>query len=403
MIVFLNSLFIFVSVMFFAGRLYEVLNLLEEGTYFLVRKGIVTTPLMIAIVVLISVCCGVLVFSDRKPQAKKLKVPVKLFGFLPAPFIIGASVLNIIGIFKTGGFLGYDIMMILAALGLVAYGVFDIKGNNREKLPMIMVMFMPFAMCMNAVILNVQPISDTAFLYYGLSAIFVLLFFLMLFQNAYAPNSFSRPLLYTISLLNFLFSGAVSLANLIGGFITDNLATADMLLYIALTVIGMYSLFVAFYITPSGEKLEPAPRKSRNKAKETEDYSDYEEDYVPEFIPYSAPSVKSEPSYNNPVFEQDTAFRQASKISEDTIAILFAQKEENQQKAVVDTAVKEITTEIAVTQIMEKYPQRNEADDSYNRTQVIKAADKPKEKSVFKSSGKKSTSNQKVVYKAPKK
>ena len=55
MIVFLNSLFIFVSVMFFAGRLYEVLNLLEEGTYFLVRKGIVTTPLMIAIVVLISV------------------------------------------------------------------------------------------------------------------------------------------------------------------------------------------------------------------------------------------------------------------------------------------------------------------------------------------------------------
>ena len=76
MIVFLNSLFIFVSVMFFAGRLYEVLNLLEEGTYFLVRKGIVTTPLMIAIVVLISVCCGVLVISDRKPQAKKLKVPV---------------------------------------------------------------------------------------------------------------------------------------------------------------------------------------------------------------------------------------------------------------------------------------------------------------------------------------
>ena len=130
---------------------------------------------------------------------------------------------------------------------------------------MVLVMFMPFAMCMNAVILKVQPISDTAFLYYGLSAIFVLLFFLMLFQNAYAPNSFSRPLLYTVSLLNFLFSGAVSLANLIGGFITDNLATADMLLYIALTVIGMYSLFVAFYITPSGEKLEPAPRKSRNK------------------------------------------------------------------------------------------------------------------------------------------
>ena len=31
MIVFLNSLFIFVSVIFFAGRLYEVLNLLEEG------------------------------------------------------------------------------------------------------------------------------------------------------------------------------------------------------------------------------------------------------------------------------------------------------------------------------------------------------------------------------------
>ena len=71
MTVFLNLLFIFVSVLFFAGRMYEVVYLLEEGTHFLVSGGIVTTPLMMGIIALIAVCCGVLAFAGKENEEEK--------------------------------------------------------------------------------------------------------------------------------------------------------------------------------------------------------------------------------------------------------------------------------------------------------------------------------------------
>ena len=400
MTVFVNGLFIFVSVMFFAGRMYEVLNILEEGTNFIIGKGIVTTPLMLGILFLVTVCCCVLIYADKLSQPKNLKAPVSFFGFLPAPFIIGASVLNIIGIFKTGGFLGYDIMMILAAIGFAAFGVINIKGKNREKLPMLLTMFMPVAMCINTAILKVQPIANTMYMYYGLSSICMLLFFLLLFKNAYAPSVLSRPMLYAAALLNYLISGTASLANLIGGFITDSLPLADILLNVALVIIGIYSLFMAFYIMPTGEAVQ-APEKQRKEKKKATRTEEPEEEYVSDFLPRKGLTVYDD----NPEFDTDAQFRQANKISEDTIAALFAQKEEREHNAVITTAVNEVTTEIAVTQAIEKHTAR-QVSAPQETTRVIsteKTYSAPKEKSVFKSTGTKKTTTTKTVYRAPKK
>ena len=89
MTVFLNILFITVGVLFFAGRLYEVIYLLEEGTNFLIGKGIVTTPLMLIIVFLISVCCGVIVFADKERDERGIKIPVGIL--TPVPLIKALS------------------------------------------------------------------------------------------------------------------------------------------------------------------------------------------------------------------------------------------------------------------------------------------------------------------------
>lgn len=395
MTVFLNILFIVVGVLFFAGRLYEVIYFMEEGTNFLVGKGVVTSPLMLGILFLISVCCSVIAFADKEKDDRTIKLPVGIFGVIPAPFIIIASVLNIIGIFKTGGFLGYDIMMILAAVGFAMLGLMNIKGKNREKIPAFMVVLMPLAMCMNCIILNIQPIYNTMFLYYSLSAITLMIFLLMLFKNAYAPSALAKPMLYVFSLVNFLTCGCASMANLIGGFFLGNIAAAELLLDVALAVLGLYSLFIAFYVVSNAGEAQKRNATSHNSRPRKALYQEYEEDDVVEFIPKPAQPAKE----TSNVFLQEADTRQINKISQETIAALFARKDEREH----NTVIEEFKPAAVVEQPVESYPTL-QVETSFEPTKEIttQVTNSKIEKNIFKGSGKKETSG-KVVYKAPKK
>ena len=396
MVLFLNVLFILVSVLFFTGRLYEVVFLMEEGTNFLAQPGIVTRPLMIVIVLLISVCCGVLIFADKKPNTKKLKIPVGIFGFAAAVLFIITSVLNVIRIFTvTGGFLGYDIMMVLASIGLVLYGVKGIKGKKSEMAPMILTILFPLAMCFDAVILNVQPVADTFYFYRSLSAVTNLVFWLMLYKAAYSPSKLARPMLYVSGLMNFLISTAAHLAGIIGGVVLSVLSMADITMSLALVLMGAFSLFTSFYIMPVKE--EKAVRDTGKKAKhqpvEPDEYDD-EDDFATE--QFAVPVA--EPAHTNPVFSRDTETRQINRISEETIAMLFAQKDERQQAAsdqtVWETAPQPVSAPVS------------QPEEEVEETKVIPVEKQPQpkvEKSVFKSSGAKKSTNTKTVYKAPKK
>lgn len=410
MTVFLNLLFVFVAVLFFAGRLYETAFLLEEGTNFLMQGGIVSKPLMLAIVFLISVCCGVLIYSDKKTQVKKLKIPVGIFGMASGALIIVSAILSIVRIFTvTGGFLGFDMMLILGGVGLILYGLKGIKGKDSEKLPMVLTVLFPISLCMTTVTVNVQPLTDTFFMYRGLSAITTLAFFLFLFKNAYSPSALSRPVLYVTALLNFLVSTSATLANVIGGLVTKALLPADIAMNMALVILGAFSLFTAFYIVPSAdaEKTVKQAKEKRRKKPKYEEPDEYEgeEDYQDEFGGFKFGRADTEPAYTNPVFASDTQLRQVNKISEDTIAMLFAQKEEKQQQAVTEKAVKEVTTELAVTQAIEKQATRqlDAATAELKEMRRVKQTAAKTEKSVFKNTGTRKPANTKTVYKAPKK
>ena len=410
MTVFLNLLFVFVAVLFFAGRLYETAFLLEEGTNFLVRGGIVSKPLMLAIVFLISVCCGVLIYSDKKPHVKRLKIPVGIFGMASGALIIVSALLSIVRIFTvTGGFLGFDMMLILGGVGLILYGLKGIKGKDGEKLPMVLTVLFPISLCMTTVTVNVQPLADTFYMYRGLSAITTLAFFLFLFKNAYSPSALSRPVLYVTALLNFLVSTSATLANIIGGLVTKALLPADIAMNMALVILGAFSLFTAFYIVPSedAEKTVKQPKEKRRKKPKYEEPDEYEddEDYRDEFGGFKFGRADTEPAYTNPVFASDTQLRQVNKISEDTIAMLFAQKEEKQQQTVTEKAVKEVTTELAVTQALEKQATRqlDAATAELKEMRRVKQTAAKTEKSVFKNTGARKPANTKTVYKAPKK
>lgn len=405
MTVFLNLLFVLVAVLFFAGRLYEVIFLLEEGTGFLSQSGIVTTPLMLVIVLLISICCGVLIYADKRPQDKKLKIPVSFFGFGAAVLFVITSILNLIRIFTvTGGFLGYDFMMILASAGLAMYGMKGIKGKKSEKLPMVLTIMFPIAMCMNAVVINVQPIADTFFFYRSLSAVTNLIFFILLFKNAYSPSYLARPMLYVSGLMNFLISTAATLAGIIGGIAAMDMPLADITMNLALVIIGAYSLFTAFYIMPSEEAAITSKTGRRKPVEQpVQEYDEYDEYSDYQSTQFVIPV--SEPAHENPVFAQDTQTRQISKISEDTIAMLFARKDEQHQQSVVDSAVNQVTAEIAVTQAVEKQTklQDSVSFDDKDSTRVIKRSASKSEKNIFRGSGGKKTTATKTVYRAPKK
>lgn len=398
MFLFLNILFILVSVLFFTGRLYEVVFLMEEGTNFLVQPGIVTRPLMIGIVLLISVCCGVLIFADKKPNTKKLKIPVGIFGFATAVLFVITSVLNVIRIFTvTGGFLGYDIMMVLASIGLLLYGIKGIKGKKSEMAPMVMTILFPLAMCINATLINVQPIADTFYFYRSLSAVTNLVFWLMLYKAAYSPSKLARPMLYVSGLMNFLISTAAHLAGLIGGVVLSALSVADITMSLALVLMGAFSLFTAFYIMPVKEEKDVlnTGKKSRAQPVEPDEYDD--EEYY-STARFTAPVA--EPAHSNPVFTQDTQTRQINRISEETIAMLFAQKEERQQAEPVQT---QSVRETATQPVSIPVSQPTEEPEETKVIPVVKQPQPKAEKSVFKSSGVKKSANTKTVYKAPKK
>jgi len=396
MVLFLNVLFILVSVLFFTGRLYEVVFLMEEGTNFLVQPGIVTRPLMIGIVLLISVCCGVLIFADKKPNTKKLKIPVGIFGFAAAVLFIITSVLNVIRIFTvTGGFLGYDIMMVLASIGLVLYGVKGIKGKKSEMAPMVLTILFPLAMCFNAVILNVQPVADTFYFYRSLSAVTNLVFWLMLYKAAYSPSKLARPMLYVAGLMNFLISTAAHLAGIIGGVVLSVLSLADITMSLALILMGSFSLFTAFYIMPVKEE-KAAGTNGRKEKQQPVEVDEYDDDFAT--AQFSVPVA--EPAHTNPAFSRDTETRQINRISEETIAMLFAQKEERQQSAPAEQVWENTTQPVSVT-VSE--PQPVEIPEETKVMPVVKQPRPKAEKSVFKSNGTKKSANTKTVYKAPKK
>ena len=398
MAVFLNIIFIFISILFFGGRFYEMLLLVDTETNFLTYSGIVTTPLMISILVLIAVCCSVIIFSAEKVNKEKIKIPVGLIGFIAAILMIITSVLNLIRIFTvTGGFLGYDIAMILSSFGFIYFGLHDIKGKEKEKIPFVLTMIGPMAMCINSVILQMKSIHDTVFFYNSFASLTNLVFFLLLFKMVYATDKYTRVGLHMFALLNFAVSTAATAGTLIGGIVNGTVITSQIFRSLSLMTLGIYSLMIAFYILPEKKKVSEDDEENYD-----EEYNEDEDNYKPDFIPQyntNIETVNEDKKYDD--------FSRPEKISEATIAKLFAQKdyEESEQKEI--SAEK---TEETIRQYVPSYIEKTEEPEA-DYTKVVDIQPDVKEekkakntsRNVFRSDGSKSKSSNKIVYKAPKK
>ncbi len=390
MTLFLNVLFVLVSVMYMTGRLYEISSLMDVTTGFITGSPVVSSALMMVIICVIALCCGVIMFSAEKNTKRIRQMPVGILGIMAGVFFVAGGIVNSLNCFKYGGFILYHGMEILGGVGLVLLGIMNIRGKSREKVPVVLTLMIPIGVCMNSILHEIRPLADTDFLMRSLAGLMSLVFFMLLFKMAYAPNKITKLLLYVFSLINFVFTGIGSLAAVLGSIITATVNFPQLLYNVGFIFIGFYSIFIAFFISPSKIRYSeeaPAPQQPKKVKKPRETVKIPVQEYVPVEKP-----IDTVDDYDFTVTN--------SGIDQSVIAELFAKKD-RQEKEVEAPVIRAIQQRESVQEkTAEVYvPKKSEVKQETDELTTIIPMNKPK--AVYKGDGKKSTTK-KIVYKAPK-
>ncbi len=404
MTLFLNILFVVVSVLYMTGRLYEISTITDTATNFLTANPVVTSPLMLLLICVIAVCCGIIIFAQDKHNKKIRQMPVGIFGIMAGLFFVIGGIVNSANCFKYGGFILYHGMEILGGAGLAMLGAINIKGDKKEMAPVVLTLLIPIGTCMNSVLHEIKPISDTDFLMRSIAGIATLLFFMLLYKMAYKPDKTTKQLLYIAALINFVFTGIASLAAVLGSIMTATVNLPQLLYNVGYIFVGLYSVFIAFFITPdkvetSGKnakeaKLQPKPapipvvKQPEAKPTETDNYYNFgatgniDKAAIEELF---ARKDSGESLPKQPVFQTEEKTTTIEKIP-----------------AVETTAVIDKGEPTARIYIPEKHREKSApAKKATEKTTFIPAV---KEKSVFKGGHKNEAKDtpKKTVYKAKK-
>ncbi len=250
----LSVLICLLSVGILAGRVYEILSLTDWETGFLITKGIALNPVLLAIFVLITVCCGVLIWGGEKNTE---------------PFFSKSSgiIADLAGVaFVAFGVMQFSesraaVLMIVGGAALLLLGITKLGGKPKDAVIVIMLTAFVAGLCLDIIIFDVYSVYYTEFMHRVLSYTSVVLLLLAVLKNVYAPSKNSRMLLYVSGFICFAFSGMFSIAQIICSFATGQEFTSDTVKNIAFVLMGIYALDNALSVLP------------KNKA-ETEDNPD---------------------------------------------------------------------------------------------------------------------------------
>ena len=146
MSVFLNVLFIAVSVFYLTGRLYEINFVMDSRTGFLSGEAIVTSAVMMLIICLMAVCCGIIIFAAEKQPKRIKQMPVGVLGIMAGVFFVIGGIVSSANCFKYGGFILYHMMEAVGGIGFILLGIMNIKGDKKERIPVILTLLVPGGM-----------------------------------------------------------------------------------------------------------------------------------------------------------------------------------------------------------------------------------------------------------------
>lgn len=231
------------SVGILAGRIYEILKLTNIETGFLITEGIALNPVLLGLFVLITICCGVLIFGREKD---------------PAPFFSESS--GIIADVAGVAFIAYGIMviadsssavfMIAGSLALFLIGLTGLGHKAKDAATIILLTAFVAGMCLDVIIFDVYSIYYTEFMHKVLSYLTIILVIIAVLKNVYAPSKFSKMLLYISGFMCFAFSGMLSIAELICFLASGYGFSVEVVKDIALAAFGIYALDNALSVIP---------------------------------------------------------------------------------------------------------------------------------------------------------
>lgn len=251
----LNILLSIASVGIFAGRLYELINLMDSETNFLLYKGVVFNPYILPIFIIITVCCGILILGDIKAGKTFFAKSAGIFSvFAGVSFLIYIAVSLAGGNIESNKALSFFMLfLLLGAIGLIALGIAGLRGKSYETVIVSLVTIFCVGLCLNAIVFNVSSINNITFLKDSLSSVCVVLFFLLVFKNAYSPSRSSIMWLYITGFLCFALCGIMYMADIAYGYYVGTLAINSLFLYSGYMFIGLYAVSTAFLAIPNGK------------------------------------------------------------------------------------------------------------------------------------------------------
>lgn len=243
----LSVLICLLSIGIMAGRVYEILSLTDSATGFLITKGIALNPVLLAIFVVITICCGVIIFGGEK-NAEPF--------FSKSSGIIAAAAGVMLVVFGTMQMKQsvMAVLLIVGGAGWFLLGVTDLGKKIKDGVIVVLLTVFVAALCLDIIIFDVYSIYYTEFMHRVLSHISVVLVILAVLKNVYAPSRFSKIFLYVSGFICFAFSGMLAVADIICIIAQGTLEYSEIVKNMVFFLIGIYALDNALSLLPKGRK-----------------------------------------------------------------------------------------------------------------------------------------------------
>lgn len=237
-----------------AGRVYEILNLTDSATGFLLVGGIILNPYILALFVVITLCCGIIIFSQYKITEPYYSHTSKYTAFIAGLTMTVSGILSLpykstAPFFIAGG---------LAILVIAAAGI---GKKKSDYIVMILLIVFAAGLCMDVVSFDVLTYHNTQFLCKVLSYICMTAFMLVVVKSVYMPSRWSRMFIYVTGVISFAVCSMMSLADIICYIIQGGQSLVYLVMKIAVALFGVYAYDNAVSAIPDKKDLKRSKKE----------------------------------------------------------------------------------------------------------------------------------------------
>ena len=238
----LSVLICIMTVGLLAGRVYEIFRLTDMETGFLVTNGLALNPALIALFLLITVCCGVMIFGKEKRAEPFFSKSSGIIADLAGAAFIACGIADFSGI--------QSLFIIAGGAALLLVGIFGLDKTARDIAAIALFTAFVAGLCLEVIIIDVYSVYNTEFLHRVLVYVSAMIFIIMLLKNVYVPSALSRMFLYISGFVCFAFCGMFSIAKLLCGFVMGYGFSVAMIKDAAFILLGIYALDNALSVIP---------------------------------------------------------------------------------------------------------------------------------------------------------